>query len=126
MPDFLSDDYTGADELNELALNWPGAVEDDRYALDASPLQVATDPPAVRAASQEDPASPRMETETSQAAKKAAKGINFVLAESGEQRKLAQLNRKARQAFLPEVKERSQENLKFAKYLSSGPHAGPD
>jgi hypothetical protein len=31
MPDFLSDDYTGADELNDLALNWPGPVKDGRY-----------------------------------------------------------------------------------------------
>jgi len=59
MPDFLSDDYTGADELNDLALNWPGPVKDDRYKLGmahntTSHLQVVTDPPAVQAASQED------------------------------------------------------------------------
>lgn len=51
MPDFLSDDYTGADELNDLALNWPGPVKDARYKLDASHLQVVTDPPAVQAVS---------------------------------------------------------------------------
>ena len=34
MPDFLSDDYAGADELNDLALNWPGPIKDERYKLD--------------------------------------------------------------------------------------------
>ena len=101
MPDFLSDDYTGADELNDLALNWPGAVKDDRYTLDASPLGVGADPPAVRAASQEDRLSdrpsPRMETIPNQEAKQITDGINMVLAESGDDRKRrAALNRKAR------------------------------
>ena len=99
MPDFLSDDYTGADELNDLALNWPGPVTDGRYKstnkLDAH-LHVVTDPPAVQAASQEGAPSPRMETVTNQEARRAAKGVDFALAEAAEERRVAHLNKKAR------------------------------
>jgi hypothetical protein len=93
-------------------------------------LAVVTDPPAVQAASQETEdrlnegaPSPRLETVTNQEARRAAKGVDFALADAAEERRVAHLNKKARQAFLPEVKERSQEHLKLKKYLAGDPAA---